>query len=590
MRTDANMQSRIEQEEVRMLYGGMKFSMLATLFVTIIMYYVMFGHSDSFMNLSVWFTGMILIILFRSLDTVAYSRSSPADQSKPSWGTRFLIGSTLAGIWWGMLAWLGFSSENEYQTLIVVCIVGVAGGSLATLSYRLRIIVLFLTPALGILELSLIFEDTEFFRVVSYLLAVFILFTLSTSRRAYISSNQNIRLRIEADFREQALKDAKEEAEIANQAKSTFLSSMSHELRTPLNAILGYTQLLEHDALLSDKQRDEIREIDNAGNMLLELVNQILDLARIEEGNLRVSIESVSLKKVLQECKSLIKPMADARQIMLDVMDDTPCLIMADHTRLKQVILNLMSNAVKYNHENGSVTVRYSFPSDGRVCVEVTDTGYGIPQDKVNHIFDPFYRLEEDTHKIEGTGIGLAISSKLTKMMKGTLSVQSEVGQGSTFWIDFPCSPDCSCIENPDQVEVEKHKPDQQKSPEQAEERILVVEDNPSNLKLISSQLNTLGYKADLASNGKEALSMINSNSYALVLTDCNMPIMDGYELVIEIRKNNIPVPVVALTADAFPESEDTCRKAGMNDRIIKPVNLQKLNDTLQKWLKAEIQ
>lgn len=589
MHTDATMQARIEQEEVRMLYGGMKFSMLATLCVSVIMFYVMYGHSDSAFNLSLWFAVMAFIIFIRTIDTYSYMRASAADQEKHSWGTRFLFGSTLAGFWWGMLAWLGFSSENEYQTLIVVCIVGVAGGSLATLSYRLRTIVMFLMPALGILELSLIFEDSEFFRVVSYLLAVFILFTLSTSRRAYLSSNENIRLRIEADLREQALKDAKEEAEIANQAKSTFLSSMSHELRTPLNAILGYTQLLEHDALLSEKQRNEIREIDSAGNMLLELVNQILDLARIEEGNLRVSIENIPLKNVLQECKSLIKPLADARHIMLDVIDDTPCHVMADHTRLKQVILNLMSNAIKYNHENGSVTVRYSFPTKGRVCIEVTDTGYGIPRNKINHIFDPFFRLEENSRKIEGTGIGLAISNKLTQMMKGTLSVQSELGQGSTFWIDLPCSPECPSEENPDLQQIESKHQGKRQDSEKVSDKILVVEDNPSNLKLISSQLTTLGYKADLASNGKEALNMILNNHYALVLTDCNMPIMDGYELVKEIRNNSITVPVVALTADAFPESEEACMKAGMNDRIIKPVSLQKLNDTLQQWLKTDI-
>jgi CheY-like chemotaxis protein len=364
---------------------------------------------------------------------------------------------------------------------------------------------------------------------------------------------------------------------------------MSHELRTPLNAILGYTQLLEHDVVLSEKQRKQIREIDSAGNMLLELVNQILDLARIEEGNLHVSLESIPLKNVLQECKSLIKPMANARHIMLDVIDDTPCHVMADHTRLKQVIVNLMSNAIKYNHENGSVTVRYSFPVDGRVCIEVKDTGYGIPRNKINHIFDPFFRLEEDSRKIEGTGIGLAISNKLTQMMKGTLSVQSELGQGSTFWVDLPCSPECPCVENTHLQQNEDEHQGKKQQTEKVSDKILVVEDNPSNLKLISSQLTTLGYKADLASNGKEALNMIIHNHYALVLTDCNMPIMDGYDLATEIRKKNIPVPVVALTADAFPESEEACMKAGMNDRIIKPVSLQKLNDTLQQWLNTQI-
>lgn len=579
------MESRIELEEVRMLYGSMMFSMLGTFFLSVIMFYVLYGHSNSTEYLTIWFALMIVSILLRSWDTYCFTTASSIDQGKRSWGTRFLIGSTFAGFWWGMLAWLGFSSESEYQTLIVVCIVGVAGGSLATLTYRLRTIVLFLMPALGLLELRLIFEDTDFSRVVSYLLALFIMFALSTSRRAYINSNQNVRLRIEADFREQALKDAKDEAEVANQAKSIFLSNMSHELRTPLNAILGYTQLLGHDESLTDKQRDNIKEIDNAGTMLLELVNQILDLARIEEGNLQISIESTSVNEVLQECKALIRPLADQRQVVLDFITGDSCYVMADHTRLKQVILNLLSNAIKYNHRNGTVTVRCSSPSEGRTRIEVKDTGYGIPKAKLDMLFEPFERLDASTSKIEGTGIGLAISKKLTELMKGTLSVQSEVGQGSTFWIDMQHAVQCTDIERDEIPENTENRHIDRKDRTRTGGKILIVEDNPSNLKLISSQLNTLGYKADLASNGKEALKMINEDNYALILTDCNMPIMDGYELATEIRKKNSNIPVIALTADAFPESEKACLSVGMNDRIVKPVGLQKLSDTLQKWL-----
>ena len=182
------MESRIQLEEIRMLHGSMMFSMLATFAVSLIMYLVMFGHADSTVYLSLWFAVMVASILLRSWDSYCFNRASANEQAKESWSTRFLAGCTFAGFWWGMLAWLGYSAENEYQTLIVVCIVGVAGGSLATLSYRWKTIAFFLMPALISLEIRLILEDKAFFEVVSYLLAVYILFTLSTSRRAYKNS------------------------------------------------------------------------------------------------------------------------------------------------------------------------------------------------------------------------------------------------------------------------------------------------------------------------------------------------------------------------------------------------------------------
>jgi signal transduction histidine kinase/CheY-like chemotaxis protein len=582
---DQAMESRVQLEEIRMLYGSMLFSLLATFVVSLIMYLVMLGHASSPEHLSLWFSIMIASIVLRSWDTYAFNKAPPDQQGKKSWGLRFLLGSTFAGFWWGMLSWLGHSAENEYQTLIVVCIVGVAGGSLTTLSYRWQTTVLFLMPALLILELRLIFDANEFFTVVSYLLALFILFTLSTSRRAYKRSNQNIRLRIEADIREKALRTAKNEAEHANKAKSIFLSNMSHELRTPLNAIIGYTQLLQHDGSLSVKQLGNIKEIDEAGEHLLELVNQVLDLSSIEEGNLRVSIENVPLKNVLKECKALIQPLADNNNIHLDFITEFSGYVKADHTRLKQVILNLLSNAIKYNHCNGMVNVRCNYAAENRVRIVVEDNGYGIPQDRLHSLFEPFTRLENDPKKVEGTGIGLTISKKLAEMMNGTLNVQSEFGQGSTFWIELEGSRDYISSEMP------PVQPDLISDADNIESihpiKILIVEDNPSNLKLISNQLRTLGYKADLASNGKEGLNLFRSNDYALVLTDCNMPIMDGYELAIEIRKENSQIPIIALTADAFPEREQECLSAGMNDRLVKPVNLRKLQDTFDQWISS---
>ena len=296
-------------------------------------------------------------------------------------------------------------------------------------------------------------------------------------------------------------------------------------------------------------------------------------------------MEAVSLGKVFKECKALVQPLADKDRIQLDCDTDIDGYVMADHTRLKQILLNLLSNAIKYNHPNGKVSVRCRPASDDHIRIEVNDTGYGIPHNKLGGLFEPFNRLDINTKKIEGTGIGLSISKKLAEMMNGTLNVRSNIGQGSTFWIELEgCQPrghkqaSCDHWERPSE-------PLYQGSDLTKTQKILVVEDNPTNLKLISSQISTLGYKADLASNGKEALELAATGNYALVLTDCNMPVMDGYELTAELRKNNSLVPIIALTADAFPERERECLTAGMNGRIIKPVSLQQLDSMLETWL-----
>lgn len=572
-------------EETRMLYGSMPFSVSATLAVGLIMYLVLYTHADSLRNLHIWFSGMILITLLRNWDTWAFN-SSPAEvQNRESWGARFMAGSTASGCWWGMLPWLGYASENEYLIIIVVCIVGVAGGSLATLSYRWKTIAYFLLPLLVLLEIRLVLEGSDYTSVVALLLAAFILFSLSTAHRVYKNSNQNIRLRIEADYREDALRTAKDEAEQANKAKSQFLSSMSHELRTPLNAILGYAQLLEYDNSLPRNQQVNLREISSAGRLLLELVNQILDLAKIEQGNMDVFIEQVKLEDVFTECKSLVKPLADEHRILLD-FDTRVCgFVRADHTRLKQVILNLLSNAIKYNHINGTVTLRCSFIQDKRVRIEIEDTGIGIPKHRIDNLFKPFDRLGMDGREIEGTGIGLSISRQLTELMGGVMSVQSEPDRGSLFWIELEGSSD-STTGHVSEPSSPLYVTARGNGDTKQQRKILIVEDNPANLKLIAKQLRTLDYKSDLASNGREALKMFHENNYALVLTDCNMPIMDGYELATEIRESgDTETPVIALTADAFPEREKQCLLAGMNDRIVKPVGLHKLRTTLERWL-----
>ena len=701
---------QIRLEEIRLLYGGTPFSFSASFVIALIIYNVLLGHVSSSQSLNIWLFTILAILFARSVDSYLFSTKDKKEQSKHSWRIRFFAGTGIAGFCWGFLPWLGYSAEIEYFSFIIVCLVGVIAGSLSTLSYRWETIALFLLPASLLLVLRLLIEDQTFFNATSFVLLVFIFFSLSAGKKIFNNTQQNIRLRLEADTRERAielmhqkqalhlqntplaiiefdidlnvtewnkaaehifgysreeaidenvmrlilLRDSsveaeklwqqllsyepvigavienktksgtpvicewfvtpltgekneivgiaamaldisdkkqnelailrsKEEAEKANQAKSDFLSSMSHELRTPLNAILGFTQLLKYEKTLTDKQLSHISEISNAGNLLLELVNQILDLARIEKGHLQLSMEKVALADCFKEVRAMIQPLAEKKNLSLNINTDTSGYVIADFTRLKQIMLNLLSNAIKYNVDNGSVTLKVLQKENNVVRICIIDTGKGISQELLQEIFQPFNRLNAASN-IEGTGIGLSISKQLVEMMNGSIGVNSKINHGSEFWIELSGSLYITtAMENECRT-----PPKEQVLPSRsiAGQSILVAEDNPTNQTLILSQLETLGYAADLAKNGQEALNKMGNTDYQLLLTDCNMPLVDGYNLAKTIREQgNQQLPIIALTADAFPEKKAECIKAGMNDQITKPVNLQTLKDTLEKYL-----
>ena len=380
---------------------------------------------------------------------------------------------------------------------------------------------------------------------------------------------------------ETAILKSKEEAEEANHAKSEFLSIMSHELRTPLNAILGFTQLLNYEKTLSNEQQSHLNEINNAGNLLLELVNQILDLSRIEKGHVQLSIEKIDLCSMFEKCRSMVSPLALKNNITLNIETQIDGHVTADYTRLKQVMLNLLSNAIKYNNENGSITTNVSLKGSN-VRISIMDTGTGIADEFLSEIFQPFNRLSNDS-TIEGTGIGLSISKQLIEMMGGSIGVSSKINDGSIFWIELPGALNTN-------ISIEKNESQPKKStivnPEQCKSNILVAEDNPTNQALILNQLKSFGYTVDMVANGQEALDQLAINTYDLLITDCNMPVMDGYNLVKNIREGgNTILPIIAITADAFPERKRKCKEAGANDHLVKPVDLSTLKNVVSKYL-----
>jgi len=398
------------------------------------------------------------------------------------------------------------------------------------------------------------------------------------------------RKRIERTLQENnvELERARTAAEKANLAKSDFLSSMSHELRSPLNAILGFAQLMNSDSPPpTASQTASIDQILNAGWYLLELINEILDLAQIESGKLAISREPTSLTDVMLECQAMIEPQAQKRGIRMTFPDSAiPYFVDADRTRLKQVLINLLSNAIKYNQPNGTVVVDCILSTPERIRVSVADTGAGLPPEMLQQLFQPFNRLGQERSTEEGTGIGLVMSKRLVEMMGGVIGVESTVGMGSVFWFELNSASEPTL--GADLTPALQNARAQ--APSGAPLRtLLYVEDNPANLKLIE-QLMTRRPDIRLLSarDGNTGIQLARANLPALILMDINLPGISGIEALKILREDpaTAHIPVIALSANAMPRDIEKGLQAGFFRYLTKPIKIHEFMDTLEAALK----
>ena len=384
-----------------------------------------------------------------------------------------------------------------------------------------------------------------------------------------------------------ALEAAKSTAEKANLAKSEFLSNMSHELRTPLNAILGFAQLIDSDEPQpTPPQKRSIGQIMQAGWYLLDLINEILDLALIESGKLSLSLEPTSLVDVMQECQGIIETQAEKRGIRVSFPEfETGYFVQADRTRLKQILVNLLSNAMKYNKPDGSVEVSYVLTDAECIRICITDSGNGLSREQLGQLFQPFNRLGRQSTSEEGTGIGLVMSKRLVELMGGVIGVESTVGEGSVFWIELNLTTEPQL----DRYGDEHRAIDRQKeNSETISFTVLCVEDNPANLMLVEDLISRRpNIKLLMAQDGRQGLEIARSQLPDVILMDINLPGISGTTAMKMLADNaaTAHIPVIALSANAMPRDIEKGLEAGFYRYLTKPIKVIEFMDTLDEAL-----
>jgi signal transduction histidine kinase/ActR/RegA family two-component response regulator len=378
---------------------------------------------------------------------------------------------------------------------------------------------------------------------------------------------------------------ARDEALTATQAKDAFLSSTSHELRTPLNAVLGFAQLLQLSDL-SEEDRDSVEHILAAGQHLLALINELIDIARIESGKFSLSVEPVAVQPVAQETCQLMAPLAADRSITISQHCPWPGLaVNADRLRLRQILVNLVSNAIKYNRDGGTVTLTCEAASPGQVSLSVADTGPGIPAADLDRIFDPFERLGAEQTAIEGTGIGLPLARAFAEAMGGHLTAVSTPGEGSAFTVTLPRTPDIAQTSGPDLIPAQLTAPD---DPGGTTTGVLYIEDNPANIEVVARFLKTKpGIRLQCATSGQAGLELVAEHIPDLILLDLHLPGLHGEEVLRRLKSKpaTAGVPVAILSAEASPAIIRNMRSSGVIAYLTKPLDLAELGQLLDSFV-----
>lgn len=514
----------------------------------------------------------------------------------PEWWLRGMAGTILVnGVTWGLMGGLvQWEFGMEWISYAVgLTTVGFAASGMVTQVTHLTILRAFVFSITAPLFLVVALSGGSQGIVLGTMYAAYPIFLSQMGARFHRNYWKRLVYRSLLKERAEELEEQKVRAEAANRAKTEFLSRMSHELRTPLTAILGFSELLKMDGGngLSPVQRKRVDHIIDSGNHLVRLINEVLDLARIESGALDLSVAPVDVSTLFESCSRLIAAEADRRRVTVrfEPVEPADLTVLADPTRVKQVLVNLLSNAVKYNHHDGSggVVVRGRRTKAGVVGISVTDTGPGIPKNRQTELFRAFSRLDAGATGIEGTGIGLVISKQLIERQGGTIGFESETGIGSTFWFELPEVIRKTTGSTAASAAVE----DAEGGRFGAGKTVVYIEDNTVNRMLLEQLMATRTEAEFVTEEDAEAgLATVAALRPDLVLLDITLPGMDGFEVLRRLRQDPTTrdIPVVALSANAMSEDIREAETAGFDGYLTKPLEIPRFLDTLRDRLNGE--
>jgi len=565
----------IKQKQVDYLYTNLTSGISAIFVLSLILYVLFDGLVDS-VNLKLWTVLSITIVLLRFILFLYYKRHPITGKNVQTYYLLFFLGLFASSVLLGSSVFFIFPKEIEYQVLLLLVLGGISAGAAVTTSSRVEIFNAYLFTTL----LPFIYAFAMGQDVVNYTLATFsilyVLILLVISRKISITVNNNIILAIENKALVEKLERKVEEANNSNKAKSRFLSTMSHEIRTPMNAIIGFIKILQKMEENPTKIK-YLNTIDSSSNLLLNILNDILDINKIESGKLDIEKIAFNPQSEFKFLFELYNASCNEKGVhLINSIAELPQCIESDKLRLKQIVTNLLSNALKFTSKGKSIELIVQYKKQSSCLhVEIKDEGIGIKQENISTILEEFSQADSSTaRKFGGTGLGLAIVSKLLFLLDSKLEVRSEYGKGSRFFFDLPVKEAFAVekvLNQEEEINLEGKK-------------VLVAEDNKTNQMLIGILLEEKGLKTVMANDGLEAENLFQQEDFDIVLMDINMPNKNGIEAMKSIKSINKTIPVVALTANAVSGDREKYIAEGFDDYLSKPIDDVLLGVLLKKY------